>query len=148
MGSGGLRYDLTFIDIRQRIKTNEDGCWVWQNKLNRDGYGRFNSRIAHRQVYEKFYGTVDKSLVVDHLCRNRACVNPEHLEAVPQKVNSDRGYSNAGLNAKRTHCKNGHEFTLENTYLEKCPNKSYPARRCRICRGRLILEASVREERG
>jgi hypothetical protein len=69
-------------------------CWVWQAHLDRDGYGRFSmygvGRAAHRVAYEATRGPVPEGLTLDHLCRNRACVNPLHLEAVSHKVNVNR----------------------------------------------------------
>lgn len=68
-------------------------CWIWNAGLDRDGYGRFrgkNSRLAHRFSYEHHYGAIDENLEIDHLCRNRACVNPQHLEVVEHKENMKR----------------------------------------------------------
>lgn len=69
-------------------------CWLWTGSANREGYGRFHydgrPGYAHRWVYEHFFGGIPNGLEIDHLCRNKSCVNPFHLEAVPHIVNTRR----------------------------------------------------------
>lgn len=93
-------------------------CWVWTNEL-RNGYGRFKLQnktySAHILTYTEANGPVPEDLDLDHLCRNRACVRPSHLEAVDRRTNVLRGISLFAEKAKRTHCIYGHEFTPENT---------------------------------
>ena len=116
-----------------------DECWEWRASRNDRGYANFwdSTRMVkgHRFAYEHMVADIPEGLTIDHLCRNRACVNPYHMEPVPQSVNSKRtpgALKSAGLKAyhaanPRTHCKWGHEFTEANTY-------HYDSRRfCRMC---------------
>lgn len=117
--------------MRSVIKV-DSGCWVWQGSLNADGYGclRVDKRwhLAHRWLYEQLRGSVPIGLDLDHLCRNRACVNPDCLEPVIRKVNLLRGEGFAAQRAQQTHCVNGHEFTSENTKI-----RANGTRLCRAC---------------
>ena len=107
-------------------KTNN--CWLWTAN-RRDGYGQFyfNGKLesAHRLSYELFKGDIPTGLQLDHLCRNRACINPDHLEAVTHKVNCQRGL--IGQTTK-THCVRDHKFTEESVYHRKDGS-----RQCKEC---------------
>lgn len=80
-----------------RFITAPNGCWEWQHTLSRDGYGQMSvdgrNRMAHRISYELYVGAIPRGLTLDHLCRNRRCVRPSHLEAVTQRENFHRGAS-------------------------------------------------------
>lgn len=87
------------------------GCWIWAGYISAKGYGRMRTQSgpqqtigAHRVAYELLVGPIPEGLTIDHLCRNRGCVNPEHLEVVTQRENTRRGKSPAGVNAQKTHC--------------------------------------------
>ena len=113
-------------------KTNS--CWFWKGPLH-SGYGKLGSNnmgvLAHRFSYELLIGPIPKGLEIDHLCRNKSCVNPEHLEPVTHRENTRRGNTGAH-NAMKTHCKHGHEFSKENTVYQTCGSNLM--RRCRTCR--------------
>lgn len=103
------------------------GCWNWQRHITPQGYGQFGRNIlAHRVSFEIFKGEMSPKLVVDHLCRNRRCVNPDHLDLVTQQLNAHRGDI---INRKKSHCPKGHPYAGANLYV-------YPdgRRGCEICR--------------
>jgi len=105
-------------------------CWTWKG-TTLNGYGTFydgkKSVFAHRQSYELIKGNIPDGLQLDHLCRNRLCVNPEHLEPVTCKENINRG--NTGDNQRdKTHCPQGHPYSGENLRIT-----SLGYRECRIC---------------
>lgn len=111
-----------------------DTCWNWVGSTTPDGYGRAvvdgTRWWAHRYAYTTIIGEIPSGLVIDHLCRNRACCNPAHLEPVTHRENVLRGVGVTALNAVKTHCKRGHELTPENVYLAPSrPNE----RKCREC---------------
>lgn len=107
-----------------RVEFTEE-CWNWTGNLDRKGYGVMAiGKIptkAHRIAYTVITDAIPCGLVIDHLCRNRRCVNPDHLEPVTQEENKRRGV------AARTHCKHGHEYTAENTITSR------GFRECRTC---------------
>lgn len=112
-------------------RRRDDECWEWQGALE-DGYGvlRRNGLAprAHRFAYELLVGPIPDGLTLDHLCENTRCVNPAHLEPVMNGVNNLRGNSPWALNAKKTHCVNGHPLSGENLRLV-----SGGARACKTC---------------
>lgn len=106
---------------------SEGACWLWRGHLTRGGYGQFESRVAHRAAYELFVGPIPDGLQLDHLCRVRNCVNPTHLEPVTAQENTLRS------RRIKTACKNGHEFSEENTRLVARPDRPGPKRQCVTC---------------
>ncbi len=118
-----------------KIKPDGD-CLIWQGHKHKLGYGQVQRQgkvwQAHRWAYLLEHGNVPPCL--DHLCRRRDCVNAEHLEPVTQKENLYRGVGTiAPINAAKTHCPHGHEYTKENTRHYRHPKNKYWGRWCRAC---------------
>lgn len=97
---------------------DENGCWIWRGASVGGGYGTIRrqgqTHRAHRFVYELLVGPIPEGLVIDHLCRNRACVNPKHLEPVTFKENILRGEGATARHARKSQCVHGHSFTPDN----------------------------------
>ena len=122
-----------------RIVPDARECWIPSYSKANDGYCRiiFNGQdySMHRFFYEKMVGPIPDGMQLDHLCKNRACCNPAHLEVVTLVENVMRGSGITATNKRKTHCKRGHEFTPENTYLVK------KGRFCKTCSKLAKLEA-------
>ncbi len=129
------RYDREARDGSLRFD-GSGGCWTWTRNLSRGGYG------PYRRYYVRLKGPIPKGLHIDHLCRNRACCNPLHMEAVTQRENSLRGVGSPAVNARKTHCDHGHEFTVENTYVNRLGWRW--CRECKRIYWRLLRKARAR----
>jgi hypothetical protein len=112
------------------LKTEK--CWLWIGCRLPSGYGKLRRKgkdwLAHRFIYTNLVGPIPEGLTIDHLCRVRNCVNPEHMELVTQGENTLRGESVSGLAARKTHCPQGHEYSGDNLILQKNGH-----RKCRFC---------------
>ena len=110
-------------------------CWIWTDTPNTDGYGVFSidnkNTGAHRIAYKVFNGPLIDGYEIDHLCRRRDCVCPDHLEQITGPENVRRGKSGE-YNRIKTHCHKGHEFTTENTYVYI--RDGLIERQCRTCK--------------
>ena len=128
---------LDDLDLWHRVWTRIIGdiqtqCWVWTAARNSDGHGEIKiggvNNAPYRVVYEWLVGPIPNGLVLDHLCRNRVCVRPEHLEPVTNEINIMRGQSAPAINARKNQCPRGHPYNAANTI--HLPNGG---RRCRTC---------------
>lgn len=117
-----------------KVEFSDTGCWLWQGAAGPNGYGgvRVNGRqlSAHRRSYELLVGPIPDGLELDHLCRTRTCVNPDHLEPVTHQENVLRGDAPSAHNARKTHCKKGHAFDEANT---RWRTGAKAGRVCRAC---------------
>lgn len=131
------------VRIKEKIKDRfwksvsiGEDCWNWNGTVTPFGYGSFSflnrSRPAHRISYIFKYGKIPNGLVLDHLCRNPGCVNPDHLEPVTHFENAYRGIP--GLRRAVQICERGHRYTSENTKWKVENVKWKRGRECRICR--------------
>ncbi|MDE1867836.1 MAG: HNH endonuclease [Thaumarchaeota archaeon] len=119
------------------FQSSKNGCWVWIGHIDRKGtqyeYGRFwfnnTNAMAHRFSYEVLAGNkIPEGYQIDHLCKNQLCVNPKHLQAVPQQENSNRSNNPMAINSRRTECIRGHELSGVNLYIAKDGH-----RKCKKC---------------
>lgn len=114
------------------------GCWNWIGYKSEQGYGKGfwllgRVRPPHQVSYELFFQKeIEEGLQIDHLCKNPSCVNPLHLEMVTPRINNLRSGNMAAKNFAKTHCKNGHEFTKENTRMSLMKN-GFRTRVCKEC---------------
>ena len=137
---GSPTVTINAMDPYERFVANVDvshplGCWEWRGDIGTSGYARMaldgSKTYVHRWSHEFFKGRIPDGLYIDHLCLNRGCVNPDHLEAVTPAENMRRSVMRERQHRTltgRTHCKHGHDWTEDNTYWYR------GGRICRTCR--------------
>ncbi|WP_227412199.1 HNH endonuclease signature motif containing protein [Cryobacterium sp. BB736] len=145
--SCGCRHRPAIDRFLEKVTPGDNGCIEWTGGLNGVGYGQFylgrklspntGKGYAHRWAYEHYVGPIPEGMHLDHLCRNRKCVNPEHLEPVTLRENLLRGIGPSAVHAKKTHCPAGHEYAGDNLY-------NHPTKIMRVCRtcGRARAQAA------
>lgn len=137
--------------LLSRVSLSNSGCWEWTGHLTSTGYSQMTvgSRTdktrtntqAHRVSYAVFVGELVDGLQIDHLCRNRKCINPKHLEQVTCAENLRRGNPAWKQQMARTHCPKGHEYSESNTYVRKSGG-----RMCKEC-SRISCRVRARAKR-
>ncbi len=145
VGRWGIRKGQRMEEFLAQLERGGEGCWVWRGSKDRAGYGRIShareNALVHRLAYELLVGPIPDGLTLDHLCRNRACYNPEHLEPVTNKENVLRGVSPSAQHAKKTHCPRGHPYAGDNLYVARRGNRG-----CRTCQRARYLELYSKKE--
>ena len=128
----GWTFERRFMRRVSRELTSHGECWRWTGAMMRNGYGQLGVGgkhfAAHRYCYEHYRGQIPPGLDLDHLCRNRWCVNPDHLEPVTRSENLKRGIKRGEHNRAKTHCPQGHPFSGNNLYIH--PSGRRCCRRC------------------
>ena len=113
----------------EKVQIQTNGCWEWTAAKDEEAYGFFRAGgkqvRAHRWAYEYCIGLIPPGLEPDHLCRNRSCVNPWHMEPVTNIVNILRGNGQGAINARKTHCKKGHPLAGDNLGIQSDGKKRY-----------------------
>lgn len=118
----------------ERLAAAPNGCWEWKGHIHGQGYGQVRlgplrtTTYAHRVAWALIGGELYPEFPLDHLCRNKKCANPEHLEQVTHRINILRGTAPAAVNAKKDRCHRGHPFDVKNTYISRDGK-----RQCRVC---------------
>lgn len=139
VGNSQHKKAYTLRRFMSKVRKRRNGCWEWQGYINpKTGYGRFSLNDicihAHRASYIFHVGDIADDLVVDHICRNKRCVNPVHLRAVTVRENTMYGNAPSSSNARKTHCIRGHELSGRNLYVLKRGERV--CRKCNLMRTR------------
>lgn len=141
--------------FESKIRRTDGGCWEWSGgHFQATGYaifnipserdGRWRPTVAHRVSYELFVGPIPDGLHVDHLCRNRGCVRPDHLEPVTQQENMHRGQAPSAISYRENRCQRGHEYTPENTIIKPSQPGKRECRECTRARDRVRNKTEAR----
>lgn len=138
---------LAAIRFLSKVRTTIGGCWNWTGHTHsKEGYGHLRHKgkkiLAHRFSFELHGNRLEPGMVIDHICRNRLCVNPKHLRMVTREINSlENSIGASAINAQKTHCPRGHELVA--AYFTK---EGRLRRRCPTCRRKQNIEAYQRRK--
>lgn len=145
--------------LARRSRRALSGCVVWRGAVQSRGYGCMNVgggkiALAHRVAYFLAHGEISDALTIDHLCRNRRCVNPAHLEQVTCRENNRRGFGFSGVNARKTQCRRGHALSGDNLRVRRghrecwtCVRASFRASYLRHREYQLAYQAARRAQK-
>jgi hypothetical protein len=133
--------------LRINVDRSSGDCWIWKSPIGHNGYGKAHimsrAYLAHRVFYKHYKGDIPEGFQIDHLCKVRNCVNPDHLEAVPPHINNYRSESPCALNRLKDECKHGHLLSGDNLYVTKDGR-----RQCKTCLRRRWREGQERKLSG
>jgi hypothetical protein len=149
MGAPGPKVRPVIDRFAERVALTDSGCIEWLGASTGDGYAQIKlspsegKRLVyvHRWSYQYHVGPIPEGLEIDHLCHNRACVNPDHLEAVTPRVNWLRSANPTSVNARKTRCIHGHPFAGKNLMVSADGKRRY----CRECRRTAYRQKLLRE---
>jgi hypothetical protein len=134
-----MKYEFRENDLARlmaKTEVTKDGCWEWTGARERYGFFQLRNKtaLAHRVSWSLWFGEIPEGCTLDHLCRNKLCVNPAHLEPVSHKTNIHRSEGLAAKNRLKSHCPLGHPYSKRNTYIHN------GKRHCVICKNRKCLD--------
>jgi len=132
-----VTYDLEYL-LKRSVPEPNTGCWLWLLGVSRDGYAQVGKApwSGHAIASDLRLGPLPSGMERDHICRQRSCVNPDHIQYITDAENIARAdYTVNHRNKRKTHCKRGHELSGDNLYLHK--RAAGFSRECKTCRGML-----------
>lgn len=143
-----MGYTISAIErLAKKFFIANNGCWEWIGAKTAEGYGTavvsYKQTSAHRHLYQSVHGLLPKNIQLDHLCKNKGCVNPKHLEPVTAHENLMRSDSMSAINNRKIQCINGHEFSENNTYYRWRKNRR--ERDCKTCRKDAVYRFNLKK---
>ncbi len=145
----GRREMKVLSKILKKYTVDKNGCWNWAGYTTESGYGRFRRKkkniLSHRYFYKFFVGEIPEGLDIDHLCFNRRCINPKHLEAVTRSENNRRAWARKIKNTPN--CPHGHPYSGKNLYIGFDKKRNQKRRVCKICVKNSLYKSKLKKEK-